>query len=53
MNIKQIISGAGSFALCFLMGMVLPVNSYSPLHWAKVSNMPLVVSHLQNMGVAE
>jgi ankyrin repeat protein len=33
--------------------VVYPINGYTPLHWAKVSNMPLVVSQLLKMGVAD
>lgn len=53
MSIKQIIAATGLFVLCFLIGVVLPVNGYSPLHWADVSNMSPIVSQLQNMGVAD
>ena len=33
--------------------VVYPVNGYTPLHWAKVSDMPLVVAQIRKMGVSD
>ena len=31
--------------------VINPINGYTPMHWAKVMDMPMVLSQLAKMGV--